>query len=176
LALDKESLLHIVRMMAVHNEADVLQRSIDWYADAGFPAAVVDNESTDESHEICRTALQDGKIQALGRLETGGVRRLFTPVLELAGELGPEYVMLTAADEFFEVADGGDLRAALVAALRHFAQATPRVPLIDRSQRPSPTVPKPAMGSAAHPPYAALLAPPLDRRGRAQTGARRSSA
>jgi hypothetical protein len=107
--------MRILRMLAVHNEADVLQRNLDWYASAGFDTVVIDNESTDASSEICARAVESGAILALRRLETNGFdwTRILTELLELARALRPDYVFLTAADEFFEVADGSDLRSAM---------------------------------------------------------------
>lgn len=107
--------MHIVRMLPVHNEADVLQRNLDWYAQAGFQTVAVDNESTDDSSKICARGLKSGAIAALQTLETGGfdMTRVLTALLELARAQRPDYVFLTAADEFFEVADGTDLRAAM---------------------------------------------------------------
>jgi hypothetical protein len=107
--------VHIVRMLAVHNEADILQRNIDWYAEAGFATAVIDNESNDGSHEICQAALDDGKIAALQRMQTEGFdrERLLAALLDLARRQRPDFLLLTDADEFFETADGSDLRTAM---------------------------------------------------------------
>ena len=107
--------LRIVRMMAVWNEADILERNLAWYADAGFPTIAVDNGSTDGSYELCRSAASDGAIVALDRLDTE--RNEWRQVLELLDRLarddGAEYVLLASPDEFFEVEDGSDLRRAM---------------------------------------------------------------
>jgi len=102
-------------MLAVHNEADVLQRNLDWYARAGFDTVAIDNESSDASSKICARAVKSGAIVRLRRLETGGFdrTRILTELLELARAQDPDYVFLAAADEFFEVADGSDLRRAM---------------------------------------------------------------
>jgi hypothetical protein len=41
------------------------------------------------------------------------IDRLIGAVFELACRKSPDALLLTGADEFFEVADGGDLRAAI---------------------------------------------------------------
>ncbi len=105
----------ILRMMAVYNESDVLQQNIDWYHRAGIPTVVVDNGSTDGSYELLEAALSDGKITALERIETAEFvwRKMLSSLQVLADKFDPQWLMLTAPDEFFEPADGSDLLAAL---------------------------------------------------------------
>lgn len=100
-------------MLRVRNEADVLPYNLDWYAD--FPTVVVDDGSTDGSYELCQEALRDGRLVALDRVETEQweVRPLLEALFRLAIKQSPDYLMLTDADEFFEVADGGDLGMAM---------------------------------------------------------------
>ena len=33
--------IKILRMMAVHNEVDIIQQNLDWYHNAGFPTIIV---------------------------------------------------------------------------------------------------------------------------------------
>jgi hypothetical protein len=118
----KEELQHgkremeaIVRMMAVYNEMDVLPQNIAWYAPHGIRTVVVDNGSVDGSYEYCREALSRGDIARLERLPTEEFEwlTLLRRLHDLARELRPYWLMLTAPDEFFEPADGEDLGVAL---------------------------------------------------------------
>jgi SAM-dependent methyltransferase len=105
----------IVRMMALWNEVDILEQNLAWYADRGFPTVVVDNGSTDGSYALCRAADRDGTVIALERIETEHFEwgRLLSTLLRLAAEQGADYVLLASPDEFFEAADGSDLRSAM---------------------------------------------------------------
>jgi glycosyltransferase involved in cell wall biosynthesis len=105
----------ILRMLPVRDEADVLPYNLDWYAKAGFATVVVDDGSTDGSYELCEQALADGRLEALERLETerSSWRTVLGAVFRLATRTKPDYLLLTGADEFFEVADGGDLIEAM---------------------------------------------------------------
>lgn len=100
-------------MLAVRDEADVLPYNLDWYA--AFPTVVVDNGSTDGSYELCEEALGDGRLVALDRVETERFewRTVLDALFRLATRQRPHYLLLTAADEFFEVANGGDLIGAM---------------------------------------------------------------
>jgi len=102
-------------MLPVRDEADVLPYNLDWYADGGFPTVVVDNGSTDGSYELCEQALTDGRLEALERIETERCdwRTVLGAVFRLAKRHRPDYLVLAAADEFFEVADGRDLLGAM---------------------------------------------------------------
>jgi len=99
----------------VRDEADVLPYNLDWYADAGFETVVIDNGSTDGSYELCERALADGRIVALERLDTElfESRTLLRALLRLAEAQKPDYLMLTGADEFFELPGGGSLIEAM---------------------------------------------------------------
>lgn len=105
----------IVRMMAVHNEIDVLPQNIDWYERHGIRTVVVDNGSIDGSYEYCREALARGAIDRLERLPTEEFEwlTLLRRLHDLARQQRPDWLMLTAPDEFFETADGKDLGIAL---------------------------------------------------------------
>jgi glycosyl transferase family 2 len=101
----------ILRMLPVRDEADVLAYNLDWYAEAGFPTVAIDNGSSDGSYELCEQALADGRLEALERIETEQFewQTVLGALLRLAERRRPDYLVLTAADEFFEVADGADL-------------------------------------------------------------------
>ena len=103
-------------MLVVRDEADVLPYNLDWYARAGFETVVVDNGSTDGSYELCEDALADDRIVAPERHDTESyeVRTLLSAAFELAMRQRPDYLMLTDADEFFELAGGGDLMGAML--------------------------------------------------------------
>lgn len=103
-------------MLVVRDEADVLPYNLDWYARAGFDTVVVDNGSSDGSYELCERALADGRLVALERVDTEHYecRTLLSAVFELAVRQRPDYLMLTDADEFFELGDGGDLMGAML--------------------------------------------------------------
>jgi len=99
--------------MAVGNERDVLRANLEWYS--GIPVVVVDNGSTDGSYELCLDAHRDGTILDVERLETERFewRTLLGALIRLARKHEPEFVLLTAPDEFFQVADGTDLWSAI---------------------------------------------------------------
>lgn len=106
----------IVRMLPVFNEIDVLPQNLDWYHRAGIRTVVIDNGSTDGSYELCRAALAQGKIERLARhpTEEFELLQLLTRVHDLARECRPSWLMLAAADEFFETASGEPLLPALL--------------------------------------------------------------
>jgi glycosyltransferase involved in cell wall biosynthesis len=105
----------VVRMLPVFNEIDVLPQNIDWYHRAGIRTVVIDNGSTDGSSELCRAALAEGRIERLARhpTEEFELLQLLARVHLLARECRPQWLMLTAADEFFETASGEPLLPAL---------------------------------------------------------------
>ena len=102
-------------MMAVHNEVDILQQNLNWYHDAGFPTVILDNGSTDGSSEICTSALKSGKILAVDRFETQDYEwdLILDRLTVLAQKFNPDWLMLTAPDEFFETASGENLKASM---------------------------------------------------------------
>jgi hypothetical protein len=108
--------MRILRLTMVHNEADVLPYNLDHYADAGFEtAALLDADSSDGSREICERALEDGKLVELEEVETDAHRidRLLGGLQALADKHRPDALLIAAPDEFFEVADGSELRPAI---------------------------------------------------------------
>jgi hypothetical protein len=102
-------------MLYARDEIDVLPWNLDWYARLGIPTVAVDNGSTDGTSELLERADADGTVVALQRIETDehDLPLLLDAVLELALAQQPDALMLAAADEFFEVADGTDLVAAM---------------------------------------------------------------
>lgn len=107
--------MQIVRMLYVRDEADVLPWNLDWYGRLGIPTVAVDNGSTDGTSELLERAAGDGTVVSVRRIETGehDLPLLLDAVLELALAQRPDALLLAAADEFFEVADGTDLVAAM---------------------------------------------------------------
>ena len=107
--------MNILRMMAVHNEADIVEQNIDWYHQRGFQTVAIDNVSTDGSYEICERALRAGKLVGLGQIETDGYEwdLILSALFRLAKEKDPDWFMLSAPDEFFETSDGADLLMAI---------------------------------------------------------------
>ena len=102
--------------MAVHNEADILQQNIDWYYERGFQTVVVDNCSTDGSYEICQKALAEGKISVLDTVETNDYAWdvILDKLVSTVKSVNPDWLMLTAPDEFFETASGDDLKQSML--------------------------------------------------------------
>ena len=103
-------------MMAVHDEADVLPYNLDHYADAGFETiAVLDASSSDGSREICEAAVADRRILELEEFETDAhwLDRSLERLQALTARHCPDALMLASPDEFFEAADGSDLRASI---------------------------------------------------------------
>jgi hypothetical protein len=107
-------------MLAVRDEADLLEENLRWYADLGVETVVVDNGSTDGSAEILREGKRAGLLRRLEVVEPSGPdhdwrdwAELLQRAQAMAEQERPDVVLLTAADEFFEVGDGSDLLVAL---------------------------------------------------------------
>ena len=108
--------MRIVRMMAVHDESDVLEYNLDWYRRAGLPTVVLIDEHPDgRCQRICEQALSDGTIIGLESIKTDAFAwdTVLARLLDLARRAAPDILLLASPDEFFEVADGSPLRAAL---------------------------------------------------------------
>jgi hypothetical protein len=99
-------------MLYVRDEADVLPWNLEWYARLGIPTVALDDGSTDGTSELLE---RDASVVAVRRIETEehDLPLLLDAVLELALAQEPDVLLLAAADEFFEVADGTDLVAAM---------------------------------------------------------------
>lgn len=105
---------HIVRLLPVLDEADVLEQNLRWWQGAGIPTIAVECGSSDASPEICRQALHSGHLIRLERLgKAVGWKLAAQRLLELAQEETADVVVLAGADEFFETEDGSPLREAL---------------------------------------------------------------
>lgn len=105
---------HIVRLLPVLDEEDILERNLRWWQAAGIPTIAVDCGSADASAEICARGLGDGQVIRLERLDHATPWPVLADrLLELAREEAAGLVVLAAADEFFETEDGTSLRQAL---------------------------------------------------------------
>lgn len=109
----------LVRLLPLLDEADILERNLRWYAEAGIATVAFDNASTDCTADLAERALGTGGLAALRRSE----HRVEWPevsrgLLELATNLAPDLVLVAGADEFIETADGTDLRHAIETDLR----------------------------------------------------------
>lgn len=113
--------MQIVRMLYVRDEADVLPWNLEWYARLGIPTVAIDNGSTDGTSELLERAAADEAVVAVRRIETDehDLPLLLDAVLELALAQQPDALVLAAADEFFEVADGTDLVVAMTDDFQH---------------------------------------------------------
>lgn len=102
----------IVRLLPVLDDADILERNLDWYAAEGIETVAVDNGSGDAARELCLRAARDGRIAALERFDDR-VRtwsHIATRLLALASGREPDVVLLAAADEFMESPGDSPLR------------------------------------------------------------------
>lgn len=111
----------VVRLLLNRNEGDVLRANLDWYCALGITTVAVDDGSSDDSLDILRAARADGVITQLITLpaeEEIDIRRSLRAGMEAANRLRPDAVLLTAADEFFEVGDGTNLLEAMSADFR----------------------------------------------------------
>ena len=107
-------------MLTVRDEADVLEDNLRWFAELGVETVAVDNGSTDGSADILRDCEREGLVRRLEIVDPAGPGHDWRDMAELlrrqqamAEQESPDIVLLTAADEFFEVGDGSDLLAAL---------------------------------------------------------------
>jgi hypothetical protein len=102
-------------MLYARDEADVLPWNLEWYAKLGIPTVAVDNGSSDGTSELFERASREGSVVAVRRIETDehDLPLLLDAVLALALAQQPDALVLAAADEFFEVADGSDLVSAM---------------------------------------------------------------
>lgn len=109
----------IVRLLPLRDEADILERNLRWYADSQVATVAFDNASTDATPDIARAALEAGELAGFERseqqLEWSAVG---SALLGLAALQRPDLILVAAADEFIEVADGSPLRVAVEADLR----------------------------------------------------------
>lgn len=104
----------IVRLLPLLDEEDILERNLRWYAEAGIITVAFDNASADRTAEVARAALTAGTLASLQRSEEQiSWRKVAQGLIELARAQRPDAVLIAAADEFVETADGTPLRTAI---------------------------------------------------------------
>lgn len=109
----------IVRLVPVRDEADILEPNLRWYADASISTVVFDNGSGDATRAIVEAGVEAGTVAAHERAEQPVAwKTVGTTLLALAARFEPDLVLVAAADEFVETADGSPLREAIEADLR----------------------------------------------------------
>ena len=106
---------HILRIMNVYNEEDIIYENLKYYIDKGFKTLIIDNFSTDDTYKICNRFIKNGVVK-IRRIKTDFFDRklLFKALIRLASEYNPDYLLLADADEFYESpVKGEDLYTAL---------------------------------------------------------------
>jgi len=95
--------MKIVGMVPVYNEADIVEQVVRHLTGQGIQLVVIDNGSKDGSFEICRRFLGKGVLH-VERLwtEKYDLRLTLRKLYKLALEHGPDWVLLSGADEFLE--------------------------------------------------------------------------
>lgn len=99
-------MMNIIRLVNVHNEADILPYNLNWYIDQGISTLAIDNGSTDGSLEILKKYLGNGILE-IKVIETKHFDRrlLFNEATKLAHKYNPDWVIFADCDEFFEPLD-----------------------------------------------------------------------
>jgi 2-polyprenyl-3-methyl-5-hydroxy-6-metoxy-1,4-benzoquinol methylase len=101
-------------LLPLLDEADILDRNLAWYAEAGIATAAFDNASSDDTHSLCQDALRDGRLARYERSEQSVTwPTIGDRLISLAAQLEPDLVLVAGADEFIEEARGLPLRAAV---------------------------------------------------------------
>ncbi len=90
-------------MIPVYNEADIIENVIEHLLSQGIQLVILDNGSTDGSFESCSKFLGKG-ISSLEQLVTHRLEfdLLVSKLYETALQQKPDWVLLSAADEFLE--------------------------------------------------------------------------
>jgi glycosyltransferase involved in cell wall biosynthesis len=93
----------ILGLMAVFNEADILDQSLKYHIDNGFEFLVLDNGSTDDSRAIAESYVGRGVI-AVRKVVTETYRwgYLLDTLLEWSEAFAPRWCFLVDADTFLE--------------------------------------------------------------------------
>jgi len=101
-------------LLPLLDEADILDRNLAWYAEAGIATAAFDNASSDDTHSLCQDALRDGRLARYKRSEQSVTwPTIGDRLISLAAQLEPDLVLVAGADEFIEEARGLPLRTAV---------------------------------------------------------------
>ncbi|HUK29335.1 MAG TPA: glycosyltransferase family 2 protein [Candidatus Acidoferrales bacterium] len=95
--------LRIIGMIPVYNEEDVIGNLVEYLLSQGIELVILDNGSSDKSHEICSKFLNKGLL-SLERMRTEKFQfnLLVQSLYDRACSFGAEWVLLNAADEFLE--------------------------------------------------------------------------
>lgn len=90
-------------MIPVYNEADIIESVIEHLISHGIELVILDNGSTDGSHEKCSKFVREG-VSSLVQFTTDRFEfdLIIGKLYELALRLKPDWVLLNAADEFIE--------------------------------------------------------------------------
>lgn len=95
--------LRVIGLMAVYNEEDILEQTISYTLSQGLELIVLDNGSSDRSHEIAM-AYQAHGVLCVRRVvtETYQWAFLLDTMSEWAREFGADWAVLIDADTFLE--------------------------------------------------------------------------
>ena len=95
--------MKIIGMIPVYNESDIIESVIEHLLSQGIQLVILDNGSTDGSFESCSKYLGRG-VSSLERFATDRLQfdLLLSKLYEMASQQRPDWVLLSAADEFLE--------------------------------------------------------------------------
>jgi len=95
--------MKIIGMIPVYNEEDIIGNVIEHLLSQGIELVILDNGSTDKSHEICSKFLNRG-VLSLETIQTEKFQfdLLAQKLYGTACSFRAEWVLLNAADEFLE--------------------------------------------------------------------------
>ena len=93
--------MNITAILHVRNEALYIRRCIEHLIEQGVQVAIIDNESTDETVEVCRS-FSPGEVVRIETVPFTGVldlRRLLEAVHRLRRRLAADWIVYQGADE-----------------------------------------------------------------------------